>query len=73
MAGGGVAGRDYLTDLRGGTGQQVSVVSPVMTAPNVSVQVFVGDREITDIVDVRVAEYDQASARRVRVGSGVTW
>lgn len=36
----------------------------------VEVQVFIGDRELTDIVDVRIAHRDRGTVRRVDQGSG---
>jgi TP901 family phage tail tape measure protein len=45
--------------------------SPVQSAsPNLNVQVFVGDREITDIVDVRIRETNRETRRRVLAGGG---
>jgi TP901 family phage tail tape measure protein len=39
------------------------------SAAPVSVKVFIGDRELTDIVDVRISEHDRMVRRRVLAGS----
>lgn len=39
-------------------------------APVFDVRVYVGDRELTDIVDVRITERDRRTVRRVRAGAG---
>lgn len=57
-AGGGVTGA---------TGGLSSV-----TVDGLSVQVFVGSREITDIVDVRVTEAARQTVRRIQSGAGNT-
>ncbi len=52
------------------SGVQAAVaVSPVgAVSPSFDVRVFVGDRELTDIVDVRISEHDRGVRRRVNAG-----
>lgn len=53
----------------------IAGVSPgggALTLDGLSVQVFVGTREITDIVDVRVTEANRQTIRRVQAGAGNT-
>lgn len=73
LAGGGVAGRAYLA----GGGIVATAVSPspvVNVSPaRVGVTFIVDGKEFRGMMRAEIDDYDRASARRVRVGSGVTW
>ncbi|MHA6626880.1 hypothetical protein ACU61A_15705 [Pseudonocardia sichuanensis] len=74
FAGGGIAAaRQYLIDGLASNAPQPPA-SPAPPAPTpVAVRVFIGDRELTDLVRTEVDNNSRSVARVVRAGGGVSW
>ncbi len=72
LAGGGIAGRDYLTSMTGSGANSVSQ-PVVITAPPVSVGVFVDGQEFRGMVQTEIQADQRTTARRVRAGSGASY
>jgi hypothetical protein len=47
--------------------------SPGADEPGIQVRVFIGQRELTDLVLEIVGAQDRTTAQRLRAGTGTTW
>jgi len=72
LAGGGIAGRDYLTQL-GTVGQSSGPTSITVPAPIVVNHFYVDGQEFRGMVQTEIQADQRQTARRVRAGSGASF